>query len=166
MRSFVLVLVAFGLLLPGAFGQAARDISESRLQNTDSQGSEDQLRQFESMLLKAENENDAKVLTGILAADFRSLTPDGRLFNKSDALADAHKRSTMHFPYHVEHADLRVFQFGDAAVVTYSKEFIGTEGEVKGKVRKQGFIDVFSKDSSEWKLRFTKAEPERGESSE
>jgi len=54
---------------------------------------------------------------------------------------------------------MHIFVFGDAAVAAYTKEFVGTEGEVAGKTRRQGFIDVFTKSASGWKLHFTKAEP-------
>jgi hypothetical protein len=152
MRFLAIVLLAFSLLLPRAFGQQTESTSAQ------SQSDDKPLREVESVLLKAENENNKDLLAGVLAADFHSMTPEGRTFDRSHALEEASQRATMHFPYRVEHADVHIFQFGGTAVVAYAKEYVGTEGEVKGKVRKQGFVDVFTKDSSGWKLNFTKAE--------
>jgi hypothetical protein len=131
MRFLAVVLLALSLLLPGAFGSQTESAS-------------------------AQSRSD--LLASVLAPDFHSMTPEGRTFDRSQALEEARQRATMHFPYRVEHADVQIFQFGGTAVVAYTKEYVGTEGEVKGKVRKQGFVDVFTKDSSGWKLNFTKAE--------
>lgn len=113
----------------------------------------------ESSLLKAENENNKDLLASLLASDFRALTPDGRTFDKSQVLQETAQRAATHFPYRVEQSGMHLFVFGDTAVAAYTKQYVGTEGEVAGKIRKQGFVDVFTKNVSGWKLRFTKAEP-------
>ena len=120
---------------------------------------EQSLRDAESSLLRAENENNKDLFASLLASDFRTLTPDGRTFDKSQVLQDTAQRATMHFPYKVGQLGMHIFTFGDTAIAAYTKEYVGTEGEVAGKTRKQGFIDVFSKGASGWKLCFTKAEP-------
>jgi len=49
---------------------------------------EQSLRDAESSLLRAENENNKELFASLLASDFRTLTPDGRTFDKSQVLHD------------------------------------------------------------------------------
>jgi len=147
MRIAIAMLLFSVVSLQVTFAQAPNN-------NTDEQS----LRNAEWSLLRAENENNKDLFANLLASDFRALTPDGRTFDKSQVLQDTAQRATMHFPYRVEQSGMRIFVFGDTAIASYTKEFVGTEGEVAGKTRKQAFVDVFTKNSSGWKLRFTKAE--------
>jgi hypothetical protein len=153
MRVPIIVVLFLLVYLPTSFAQSAAG-SQSSL----SQADEQKLRESEESLLKAENENNKDLLASLLASDFQTLTPDGRTFDRAQVLDESNQRATMHFPYRVEHSDLHMFRFGNTAVIAYTKGFIGTEGGVAGKVRKQGFVDVFTKDASGWKLHFTKAE--------
>ena len=131
----------------------------SLAQAGDQKNDEQSLRDAESSLLRAENENSKDLFATLLASDFRTLTPDGRTFDKSQVLQDAAQRATMHLPYKVEQSGMHILIFGDTAVAAYTKEYVGIEGEVAGKTRRQGFLDVFIKSASGWKLCFTKAEP-------
>lgn len=131
----------------------------SLAQTGDEKNNEQSLRDAESSLLRAENENNKDLFASLLASDFRTLTTDGRTFDKSQVLQDTAQRATMHFPYKVEQSGMHIFIFADTAVAAYTKEYVGTEGQVAGRTRKQGFVDVFTKNASGWKLCFTKAEP-------
>lgn len=160
MRKFVLTVVSPLLLFVPCISQTG---TNSPAPNSEEQ----QLNYAETELLKAENENSRELFDRALSADFQALTPDGRTYDKAKVLGEATVRQNTHFPYRVEQSNRRVFRFGNAAVVTYMKQYIGTEGEAAGKIRKQPFIDVFTKESGGgWKLHFTKAEvsPESNES--
>lgn len=130
-------------------------------QTPNQKADEQSVRDAESSLLRAENENSKDLFACLLSADFHGLTPDGRTFDKSQALNEAAERASMHFPYKVRKSGMRIFVFGDTAVAAYTKEFVGTEGEVAGKTQTQGFVDVFTRHDSGWKLCFTKAEPSK-----
>jgi hypothetical protein len=52
-------------------------------QTPNEKGDEQSLRDAESSLLRAENENNKDLFASLLATNFRTLTPDGRTFDKS-----------------------------------------------------------------------------------
>lgn len=148
MRIAIAVVLFSQVVLQITYAQTPRQKTDEQI-----------IRDAESSLLRAENGNNKDLLASVLSSDFRSLTPDGRTFDESQTLHDAAERATMHFPYRVRKSGMRIFVFRDTAVAAYIKEFVGTEGEVAGKTQTQGFIDVFTKNDSGWKLCFTKAEP-------
>jgi hypothetical protein len=150
MPARLLTVICPVWLLGAAFAQSAAPITVSP--------EEQQLRYAETVLLRAENENNRELFDRALSPDFQAPTPDGRTYDKAKVLREASDRGKTRFPYRVEQSDLRIFRFENTAVVTYVKQYIGTEGEVAGKIRKQAFVDVFTKESGGWKLHFTKAE--------
>jgi len=151
----IAVTLSFSLLpLNTSFAQNAEKHSLVAIAQADEQ----KLREIEASLLKAENENSKELFAGLLAADFHTLTPNGRTFDRAQVLQDTAERAKVHFPYRVEHSGMHIFLVGNTAVVAYTKDYVGSEGKIAGKVRKQEFVDVFTKDDSGWKLHFTKAD--------
>ena len=121
--SIIAVLFSF-VTLPGSFAQQVEKPSAVAAPQADEQ----KLRDLEASLLKVENDNSKDLCASLLSADFRGLTPDGRTFDKPEVLQDMSDRAMMHFAYRVEHSGMHIFQFGDTAVVTYTKEYMERKG--------------------------------------
>jgi hypothetical protein len=83
----------------------------------DARGDEVVLAQLQQTLAKAWVSGDRAAIERIIAPDWRSTGPDGRVTDRATVLADVFERR-VHRIRRVEIEDVRVRVFGDAAVVT------------------------------------------------
>ena len=149
MKAFATVLSAATFLL-AASGQA---------QTSD----ERELNRIEMETARLEQQNDVG-LGKYLADDW--VCVGSRHLSKSEFLKNVKNNLDTHEngmnPYTIEKKDLQVRVFGDAAVVTYIKEYRQTPDI--SKFFQEDDTDVFTRDASGWHLHYTRIYPAQMES--
>jgi len=120
---------------------------------------EQQVRAAEQSLAQAESRNDSAPVKAMLATDWVTVTPDGRVLQKDEIVNSIAEHEGQMKPYVVELADLKVVVAGQNAFCTFIREYHGTMGEAKDKVARQSVVHVFAKSTGTWKLHYERAQP-------
>lgn len=146
--------------LLGAAGLVAA-LALAQKQSTPRAKDEQALRKIESDTANFEQQNDSSKM-GALAGDWVGLMNGNRkAMSKAEFQQNVKNNFTGHengpSPYTIEKKNMRVDLFGDAAVVTYIKEYRQT-GDA-AKYFDEDDTDVFTRTSDGWHLRLTKIAP-------
>lgn len=140
------------LFLVGLFFSA----SSTQTQSKDDEG---ELWRIESEIARLQQQNDT-ALAKFLADDWVCACAKG-FFSKKDLIErvkhnfEAHQNGPN--PYKIEKKNMKVYVFGDTAVVSYIKEYRQTPDTAK--FFDEDDTDVFTRDASGWHLRLTKTSP-------
>ena len=129
----------------------------AQLQNSSKAQDESELRRIEAESAKSEQQN-ASSTADLLADDWVGL--GAKVLTKNELQANVKQNFVAHNgpnPYTIEKKNMRVDLFGDAAVVTYIKEYRQTPDTTK--VYDEDNTDVFTRSSKGWRLRLTKVSP-------
>ena len=110
-------------------------------------------------LASAEHRSDSGAYKKVMAEDWMTVTPDGRVLHKDDVVRNVAEHEGERKPYIVKLVDVRVDLFGDTAVASFTREYHGVSGEAKDKVMRESVTDVFTKSAAGWKMRYEKAVP-------
>lgn len=120
---------------------------------------EQELRRIESETAKFEQQNESSNM-GSLADDWVFLGGK-KVLSKREFQENVKQNFLTHGngpnPYTIEKKNMRVDLFGDAAVVTYIKEYRQTPDTTK--FWDEDDTDVFTQDTHGWRLRLTKVAP-------
>jgi hypothetical protein len=150
MRGAVVLFGAVGLLAVATLIQ-----SRAATKGQDEQ----ELRKIESETARFEQQNDSAGM-GSLADDW-VLLGSKKVLSKREFQENVKQNFVTHDngpnPYTIEKKNMRVDLFGDAAVVTYIKEYHQTADATKGF--SEDDTDVFTRDTRGWRLRLTKILP-------
>lgn len=146
MRLLAALLLVWGLLnfSPGL-----------RAQSSD----EEQIKSVEMELAAAEHRSESAPFKKTMADDWMTVTPEGRVLHRDDVVQNLMAHEGERMPYIVKLVDLRVDVFGDTAVASCTREYHGVSGEAKGKVTRESVVDVYTKTTNGWKMRYKKAVP-------
>ena len=128
---------------------------ELRAQTSD----QEQIKSVEMELAAAEHRSDSAPFKKVMADDWMTVTQEGRVLHRDDVVQSLVEHEGERTPYIVKLVDLRVDVFGDTAVASCTREYHGVSGEAKGKVMRESVVDVFTKTTSGWKMRYKKAVP-------
>src|SRR5258706_9802963 len=154
MRILGAVLIA-GLLL---------SMPSTRSQVVSGSSDEQALRKIEAETGKLEQQNDSGGLEKFLSDDW--VCAGSRALSKKQFIENVKRNFTTHKdgvnPYIVEKLNLQVHVFGDAAVVTYVKEYRQVPDTTK--FFNEDDTDVFTRTPNGWLLRFTKISPVQSQS--
>ena len=120
---------------------------------------QEQIKSAEMDLAAAEHRSDSEPYKKIMAEDWITVTPDGRVLHRDDVTRNVAEHEGERRPYIVKLAGLRVDVFGDTAVASFTREFHGVSGEAKDKVMRESVVDMFTKSAGGWKMRYEKAVP-------
>ena len=130
---------------------------KSSPQATESQDQQE-LRQIEGTTAKGEQQNDVSMMK-LFASDFVSA---GRNVMSKQQLEEAVRSNFVDHgngpsPVTIEKKNMVVYLFGDAAVVTYIKEYRQTRDTTR--VSDEDITDVFKRGTKGWLLQFSKFSP-------
>ncbi|HKW63912.1 MAG TPA: nuclear transport factor 2 family protein [Candidatus Acidoferrum sp.] len=148
-----LVFLAFaGLFAVLSF---ARSQKESRAQE------EQALRKIEAQTAQFEQQNDTSKM-GALADDWVCVVDGGKeAVSKAELQQNVKHNFAQHdngpSPYTIEKKNMRVYFFGNTAVVSYIKEY--RQAPDTTKFFDEDDTDVFTRSFGGWHLRFTKIAP-------
>jgi hypothetical protein len=147
-KTYVFLLLLGTLTVVGAV---------SRPQATQTRD-EQELRQIESATAKGEQQNDVSMMK-LFASDFVSA---GRNVMSKQQLEEAVRSNFVDHgngpsPVTIEKKNMVVYLFGDAAVVTYIKEYRQTRDTTR--VSDEDITDVFKRGTKGWLLQFSKFSP-------
>ena len=109
----------------------------------------DEIIKLENRRIEAMTRQDVQALEGILADDLSYTHSTGRLESKSEFISSLTSGRTKY--QSIERDDVKVRQYGDAAVVTGSAKFhVNANGQdIKFQVR---FTDVYAKRDGAWQM--------------
>jgi len=120
---------------------------------------EQALRGIETEIAKLEQQNDS-TFAKFFAKDWICLGPT-RVLSKSEFVENVRLNFITQekgiSPYTIEKKNMQVHVLGDAAVVTYVKEYRQTPDPKK--FFNEDDTDVFTREAGGWRLRFTKVVP-------
>jgi len=120
---------------------------------------EQALRGIETEIAKLEQQNDS-TFAKFFAKDWICLGPT-RVLSKSEFVENVRLNFITQekgiSPYTIEKKNMQVHVLGDAAVVTYVKEYRQTPDPTK--FFNEDDTDVFTREAGGWRLRFTKVVP-------
>ena len=110
-----------------------------------------QLLTLEADLVTAENKHDAGLFEKVVADDWVNVGPTGQT-RRSKAQVVAALRE-VNLPYQVTTKDTVVHIFGNAAVLTFTKQYTNNEGATSS----ESLVHVFTRENNDWKLRFSQS---------
>lgn len=109
---------------------------------------ETQLLKMQADLIAAENNNNAGLFDKLVAEDWVNTNSTGQtLLAKKGVLAELRKAK----PYKVSVKDTATHVFGNTGVLTFTKEYTNIQGDIQ----LAHVVEVFTRDSDGWKLRFS-----------
>jgi hypothetical protein len=155
MRNLVLQAATFLIMATAAFSQQS---AVSATASEVSQKDEQQIRQFETELLKGEMNSDPVVFEKILADDCLNL-PAGPGLTKAKLVEGVRKSQGQAPPYIASEEDMHVYMLGDTAIAMYVKEYAVRANP--NQVDRQDLTDVFVRSAGTWKLKISRASPLR-----
>lgn len=126
-----------------------------------SQKDEQQIRQLEQEMLKAEMKSDPVVFEKTLTDDCLHL-PAGPDFTKAKLVEGIRKSQGQAPPYTARETDMHVYMLGDTGIAIYVKEYMARENP--NHVDDEDVTDVFVRSDGTWKLRISRATHRRTES--
>ena len=128
-------------------------------QATRDQEEQQQLRQIELATAKAEQQNDASMMS-LFANDWVA-SSTSKVLSKQQAEDNVKSNFVSHgngaSPFTIEKKNMQVHLFGDTAVVTYIKEYRQTPDTTK--FFDEDDTDVFKRSTKGWLLQFSKISP-------
>ena len=155
MRSFAFQVATFLIVSTVTFSQTpVAQVSA----NQGSQGDEQQVRQIEAELVKAEMDSDPAVFEKILTEDCL-LLPAGPEFTKTKLVEGVHKSQGQAPPYIARAEDVHVYVLGDTAIAMYRKTYAVRNNP--DRVDSQDVTDVFVRIAGTWKLKISRSSPLR-----
>jgi len=112
------------------------------------QGTEQALKDMENKWAAASLKNDTAAVSDMLADDWSTISAEGKVQTKADALAEIKKAKLTKSAV----SDMRVRMLdADAAVVTGTWSGAGTDGSGKKFDTSERWTDVFVKKDGKWK---------------
>ena len=96
---------------------------------------------------QAELHHDAAAASAIMADTFISVDHHGKVFNKSQYLADL--KDTSFHPEEISNSDTSVYVYGDTAIVTSAYRTKGTD-DGRAFVHRGRFTDTWIKRNGQW----------------
>ena len=122
-------------------------------QNTAPTKSSDQqqLLTLEADLVTAENKHDAGLFERVVGDDWVNASPTGQTrLSKAQVVASLRQ---VNLPYQVTTKDTVVHIFGNAAVLTFTKQYTNNEGATHS----ENVVHVLTRENNDWKLRFSQS---------
>lgn len=136
-------LLAFALLM----SLVSHSQNAAPIKSSDQQ----QLLTLEADLVTAENKHDAGLFEKVVADDWVNASPTGQTrLSKAQVVAALRE---VNLPYQVTTKDTVVHVFGNAAVLTFTKQYTNNEGATAS----ENVVHVFTRDNNDWKLRFSQS---------
>jgi ketosteroid isomerase-like protein len=155
MRSFVFQAATFLIVATTAFSQKpAGPISHKEV----SQADEQQVRQNEEEMLKAEMNSDPVAFEKILADDCLML-PAGPDLTKAKLVEGVQKSQGQAPAYIATKEDIHVYMLGDTAIAMYVKEYAVRANP--SQVDLEDLTEVFIRSAGTWKLKISRSSPHR-----
>jgi ketosteroid isomerase-like protein len=114
---------------------------------------EEQVKILVKQFLQTESENDPGTLEKITTDDWVIMNPNGPGPSKLKVIADMRKDSPNPPHYSVKNDGETVHVFGNTAVVTYTKVYVSSQGQVD----KESHTDVLTKRDGNWKICFSQS---------
>src|SRR5581483_12212295 len=106
---------------------------------------QEQIKSAEMDLAAAEHRSESPAFKKMMAEDWMTITPDGRVLHKDDVVRSVAEHEGERTPYIVKLVGLRVDIFGGTAVASFIREYHGVSGEAKDQVMRESVADVFTK---------------------
>jgi len=135
------------LALPLLISLVSHSQSAAPTKSSDQQ----QLLTQEADLVTAENKHDPALYEKVVADDWVNASPTGQTrLSKAQVVAALRE---VNLPYQVTTKDTVVHIFGNAAVLTFTKQYTNNEGATHS----ENVVHVFTRENNDWKLRFSQS---------
>ncbi len=127
--------------------------AEPSPQNRATFNDEKQIKILVKQFVQAESENDADTLEKITSDDWVIMNPKGPGPSKLEVITNIPKDAPAPPQYSAKSEGESVYVFGNTAVVTYTKVYRSSQGQVD----KENHTDVLTKRDGNWRICFSQA---------